>query len=209
MKLRKRIANIFRKYFVAGMIVLIPLWVTIIVIKALVNLIDDTFNLVPPVIHPRTYIPFFGIELIIALLLIIFVGAVANNFFGKKILSFGELLLARIPVVKTIYHGVKHLTTGIIGDKKVFSRVVLLEFPIKGLLFIGFVTGEAPQIVPGNGNKKMLKIFIPTTPNPTSGFFCMAAEDEVKPLDISVDEAFKLIISAGYAELKIDEMETA
>jgi uncharacterized membrane protein len=209
MKLRKRISNIFRKYFVAGMIVMIPLWVTIIIIKALVNLIDDTFNLVPPVIHPRTYIPFFGIELIIALLLIILVGIVVNNYFGTKILNIGESLLAKIPVIKTIYHGVKHLTTGIVSDKRVFSRVVLLEFPIKGLLFIGFVTGEASQIVPGRSGKKMLKIFVPTTPNPTSGFFCLAAEDEVKPLDMSVDEAFKLIISAGYAELKTGELKIA
>lgn len=198
----KKIVKIFRKYFVTGMIVIIPLWVTILAIMAVVNLINNTFNLLPPIIHPRTYLPFFGIELIVALVLIIIVGAVTSNYLGKKFLKLGEIMLAKIPFVKTIYQGVKHLTTGIVGDKKIFSQVVLIEYPIKGLYFMGFVTGEATNIVLDAGGKKILKIFIPTTPNPTSGFFCVVPEDEVQPLNISVDEAFKLIISAGYSELK-------
>jgi len=198
----KKIVKIFRNYFVTGMIVIIPLWVTILAIMAVVNLINNTFNLLPPIIHPRTYLPFFGIELIVALILIIIVGAITSNFLGKKFLKLGEIILAKIPFVKTIYQGVKHLITGIVGDKKIFSQVVLIEYPIKGLYFMGFVTGEAPNIVPDAEGKKILKIFIPTTPNPTSGFFCVVPEDGVQPLDISVDEAFKLIISAGYSELK-------
>ncbi|UCC40547.1 MAG: DUF502 domain-containing protein [Candidatus Aminicenantes bacterium] len=197
--IKQKFSKIFRKYFITGMIVIIPLWVTIIVIKALVNMLDGTFDLFPPVIHPRTYIPFFGIELLIAVLIIIIVGIITSNFIGKKFVSLGETILAKIPVVKTIYQGVKQLTTGILSEKKMFSRVVLLEFPIKGLFFVGFVTGEGSHIIPGNGGRKMLKIFIPTTPNPTSGFFCIAAEEEVRYLDISVDEAFKLIISAGFS----------
>lgn len=197
------LSKIFRKYFITGMIVIIPLWITILVIRAVVNLMDDTFNLLPPIIHPRTYIPFLGIEFLIALLLIILIGALASNYFGRKFLGLGESLLSRIPVVKTIYQGVKHLTIGIVGEKKIFSRVVLLEYPIKGLFSIGFVTGEiAPSLTTGE-EQKMLKVFVPTTPNPTSGFFCIAAEDEVKNLNISVDQAFKLIISAGYADLEI------
>lgn len=201
---KEKFLRILRKYFVTGMIVLVPIWITIIVIRAVVNLIGGTFDLLPPVLHPRTYIPFFGIELLIALLLIIIVGIITSNFVGKKFLSLGEIILAKIPVVKTIYQGVKQLTTGIMSDKKMFTRVVLLEFPIKGLFFIGFVTGEGTEMIPNSTDKKMLKIFIPTTPNPTSGFFCMAAEDEVKPLNISVDEAFKLVISAGFSELHLD-----
>lgn len=196
--------KIFRKYFITGMIVIIPLWVTILVIRAVVNLVNDTFHLLPPAVHPRTYIPFRGIEYLIAFLLIILIGLLASNFMGRKFLGFGESLLSKIPVVKTIYQGVKHLTIGIVGERKIFSRVVLLEYPIKGLLFIGFVTGEIiPSLTPSEG-RKMLKVFVPTTPNPTSGFFCIVAEDEVKNLNISVDEAFKLIISAGYADLKFD-----
>ena len=201
----QRIFKIIRKYFVTGMIVIIPIWVTVLILRAAVNLIQNAFALLPPSIHPRTYISFFGIELVIAVVLILLIGLLANNFFGKKFLKLGELVLAKIPVIKTVYQGVKHLTIGVLGEKRMFSKVVLLEFPIKGLSFIGFVTGEDTQLIHNRDGKKMLNIFIPTTPNPTSGYFCIAAEEKVTYLDISVDEAFKLIISAGYSNLQIRE----
>ena len=191
-----------RKYFVTGMIVIIPIWVTILILRAVVNLIQDAFALLPPSIHPRTYISFYGIELLIALVLILLIGVIASNFLGKKFLKLGEMALAKIPIIKTVYQGVKQLTIGVLGEKRMFSKVVLLEFPIKGLSFIGFVTGEDTQLIHNRSGQKMLKIFIPTTPNPTSGFFCVAAEKEVTYLDIGVDEAFKLIISAGYSNLQ-------
>lgn len=202
--LKEKLYKIFRRYLITGMIVIIPLWITILLIKAVVNLVDGTLNLIPPVINPKTYIPFFGIELIIALFLIILVGVLANNYLGKKIFGLGEIIVAKIPVIKTIYQGVKYLTIGIMSDKKIFSQVVLVEFPRKGLFCIAFVTGEEKYLFSNNKDGKMLKIFIPTTPNPTSGFFFMVAENEVKYLDLSVDEAFKLIISAGYSNFKID-----
>ncbi|MFC2157579.1 DUF502 domain-containing protein [Acidobacteriota bacterium] len=199
----KKIVSFFRKYFITGMIVIIPVWVTFVVLKAVATWINDVFILLPPTLQPKTYIPLFGIEIIVILLLILLIGLITSNYVGRKFLQWGELVLAKIPVIKTVYQGVKHLTTGIMSDKKIFSRVVLLEFPIKGLNFIGFVTGEAPNFISDQNQGKVLKIFIPTTPNPTSGFFCLAAEDQVKPLDISVDDAFKVIISAGYANLDL------
>ncbi len=198
----QKIFKALRKYFVTGMIVIIPIWVTILLLRAIVNLIQDAFAVLPPAVHPRTYISFFGIELLIGLVMILMVGLLARNFFGKKFIKLGELILAKIPIIKTIYQGVKHLTIGVLGEKRMFSKVVLLEFPIKGLSFIGFVTGEDTQLIHNREGKKMLNVFIPTTPNPTSGFFCVAAEEEVTYLDISVDEAFKLIISAGYSNLQ-------
>ena len=200
----KKIAKIIRNYFVAGMIVIIPIWITVLAIMAIVNLVTDTFNLLPSVIQPSTYFPYFGVELVIALFLIIIVGFIANNFFGKRIIKIGEAILTKIPIVKTVYQSVKHLTTGIVSDKKIFSRVVLIEFPIKGILCIGFVTGEDTQLLGGHKKRKILKIFVPTTPNPTTGFFCLAPEEEVKPLHLSVDEAFRMIMSVGYSDLKID-----
>ena len=200
----KKITKIIRNYFVAGMITIIPVWITVLAIMAIVNLVTDTFNLLPPALQPSTYFPYFGVELVIALFLIIIVGFIANNFFGKRIIKLGESILAKIPIVKTVYQSVKHLTTGIVSDKKIFSRVVLIEFPIKGILCIGFVTGEDTQLLGGREKRKMLKIFVPTTPNPTTGFFCLAPEEEVKPLHLSVDEAFKMIMSVGYSDLKID-----
>lgn len=199
--------KMIKKYFVTGMIVIIPIWVTILILRAVVNLIQGAFALLPPSIHPRTYISFFGIELIIAVVLILLIGLLAGNFFGNKFLKLGELVLAKIPIIKTVYQGVKHLTIGVLGEKRMFSKVVLLEFPIKGLSFIGFVTGEDTKLIQNRDGKKMLNIFIPTTPNPTSGFFCIAAEEEVTYLDISVDEAFKLIISAGYSNLQIGDLD--
>lgn len=200
----KKITKIIRNYFVAGMIIIIPIWITVLAIRAIVNLVTDTFNLLPSALQPSTYFPYFGVELVLALFLIFIVGFIANNFFGKRIIKLGETILAKIPIVKTVYQSVKHLTAGIVSDKKIFSRVVLIEFPIKGILCIGFVTGEDTLLLGSREKRKMLKIFVPTTPNPTTGFFCLAPEEEVKPLHISVDEAFRMIISVGYSDLKID-----
>lgn len=201
----KKFTKTLRRYFITGIVVIVPIWVTVLIIRAVINLINKTFNFLPLVLQPKTYVQFFGIGLIVALLLILLVGALGSNYLGKKFLRFGENLLSRIPVIKTVYQGVKYLTTGIVGDKKVFSRVVLLEFPMKGLSLIGFVTGEAAGLVPDSRGKKLLKVFVPTTPNPTTGFFFIVEEEEVQSLDISIEEAFKLIISAGFADLRMAE----
>ncbi len=199
----RKLGKTLRRYFITGIMVIVPIWVTVLIVRWIINLINNTFNFLPVVLQPKTYVQFFGIGLVIALLIILLVGLLGSNYIGKRFLRLGESLLAKIPVIKTVYQGVKYLTTGIVGDKKIFSRVVLLEFPIKGLSFIGFVTGEAEDLIPSSSGKKMLKVFIPTTPNPTTGFFCIAAEDQVQSLDISVEEAFRLIISAGFADLRI------
>jgi len=198
--IKKNILIVLRNNFIAGAIVIIPIWVTILLVKALINVMDKTFSLLPSALQPKTYVPFTGIEILIAFVFILLVGFLVNNIIGNKMVVTGEKLLSKIPIVRTIYHGVKHLTKGIVGDKKIFSQVVLIEFPIKGLKFIGFVTGS-DTFATDQGKQKVFKIFIPTTPNPTSGFFCYAPEDRVEKMKITVDEAFKLIISAGYANL--------
>lgn len=198
--LSKKISKIFKSYFVTGIIVIVPLLVTYIVIRALVNTIGKLFALLPLNLQPQTYIPFFGVEIIIAFILIILIGFLVSNFLGRKFLGLGEKLLAKIPIVKTIYQGVKQLTTGIVSDKKMFSKVVLIQYPVRNLHQIGFVTGEDKHFVKNDTGQKMLKIFIPTTPNPTSGFFCIVPESEVQYLDLTAEEAFRLIISAGAAE---------
>ncbi len=198
--LSKKISKIFKNYFVTGIIVIVPLLVTYIVIRALVNTIGKLFAQLPTNLQPQTYIPFFGVEIIIAFVLIILIGFLVSNFLGRKFLRIGEKILAKIPIVKTIYQGVKQLTTGIVSDKKMFSKVVLIQYPVRNLHQIGFVTGEDKHFVKKNHGQKMLKIFIPTTPNPTSGFFCIVPESEIQYLDLTADEAFRLIISAGSAE---------
>ena len=178
--LSKKISKIFKNYFVTGIIVIVPLLVTFIVIRALVNTIGKLFALLPPNLQPQTYIPFFGVEILIAFILIILIGFLVSNFLGRKFLGVGEKILAKIPIVKTIYQGVKQLTTGIVSDKKMFSRVVLIQYPVRNLHQIGFVMGEDKHFVKNDTGEKMLKIFIPTTPNPTSGFFCIVPESEVQ-----------------------------
>jgi uncharacterized membrane protein len=201
---KKNILKLFRNNFIAGAIFIMPIWVTVLLIKALVNVVDRTFSLLPASLQPKTYFPYAGAEIFIALIFIFIVGFLVNNFVGKKLIRLGEIILSKIPVVRTIYHGVKHLTTGIVGEKKIFSQVVLLGFPIKGLKFIGFVTG-VETLKMTSDKQELLKIFIPTTPNPTSGFFCYAPESEVEKLDITVEEAFKIIMSAGYANLSVED----
>lgn len=197
--LREKFNKVFKKYLLTGMIVIVPLWITIVVIQAFINITDSALNILPRIINPKTYLPVPGIGVVIAFLLIIAVGALASNYFGRKMVNFAEGLLNRIPFVRTIYQGVKQLMAGTIADKgSIFSRVALVEFPRKGMYFIGFVTGGSKENINEVG-ENMVKIFIPTTPNPTSGFFCLVPEDEVRYLNMSVDEAFKLIISAGFA----------
>ena len=198
--LLNKISKIFKNYFVTGIVVITPLLVTFLVIRAIVNAIDKLFAQLPPNLQPQTYIPFFGIEILIALFLIILVGFLVSNFLGRKLLGMWEKILTKIPIVKTIYQGVKQLTTGIVSEKKMFSKVVLIQYPVRNLYQIGFVTGEDRHFLKKDSGQKMLKIFIPTTPNPTSGFFCIVPEDEVQYLDLTADEAFRLIISAGSAE---------
>jgi uncharacterized membrane protein len=198
---KKNILVLVRNNFIAGAIVIIPVWVMILLIQALVSILNKTFSLFPAVLQPKTYVSFAGAEILIACVFVLLIGFLANNIIGNKMVSIGERLLAKIPIIRTIYQGVKHLATGIVGDKKIFSQVVMLEFPIKGLKFIGFVTGEEVTDM-GQSKKKIYKIFIPTTPNPTSGFFCFASEDQIQKMDLTVNEAFKLIISAGYANLE-------
>lgn len=200
--LREKISKIFKKYFLTGMLVIIPLWITIVVLQAFINITDSALNILPKVLNPKTYLPLPGIGVVIAFILIILVGVLASNYFGRRIVVYAENLLNKIPFVRTIYQGVKQLMEGTLKDRgTIFSRVALVEFPRKGMYFIGFVTGTTTQRIQ-NIEKSFIKIFIPTTPNPTSGFFCMLPEEEVQYLDISVDEAFKLIISAGFAEKK-------
>ncbi len=197
--LKEKLNKIFKKYFLTGMLVIIPLWITIVVLQAFINITDSALNILPQIVNPKTYLPFPGIGVIIALILIIAVGALASNYFGNRVLIYGENLVNKIPFVRTIYHGVKQLMEGTLANKgSIFSRVVVVEFPRKGMYFIGFVTGTTVQKFEG-AERRFLKIFIPTTPNPTSGFFCMIPEEDARYLDISIDEAFKLIISAGFA----------
>jgi uncharacterized membrane protein len=206
--LRAKFNKIFKRYLLTGMLVIVPMWITIVVLQALISITDSALNILPSKINPQTYFPIPGMGVIIVLILIIIVGALTSNYFGKKLINMVENFFNKIPFVRTIYQGVKQLMEGTLADKgSIFSRVVLVEFPRKGMFFIGFVTGITRQVIQDQ-EKTFVKVFIPTTPNPTSGFFCLLPEEDVQYLNISTDEAFKLIISAGYAEKGFDQLTT-
>ncbi len=187
-------------YFVAGLLVITPIAVTVWVVAWVVERLDNA--ILPPLLRlvgfneaPR--IPFLGA--IFTVLVILLLGVVARHFFGLEVLRIGERLLSRVPVARSIYGGVKQLleTIFLTSEARQFRRVVLIEYPRKGIYALAFTTGAAQGIVQDETPELVISCFVPTTPNPTSGFFLLVPEHELRTLDISVEDAFKLIMSAG------------
>jgi uncharacterized membrane protein len=192
--------RLLRKYLIAGLLVWLPLAATVVVIKLLIDLLDKAILLFPPEWQPETLfgfsIPGFGI--VIGVSILILTGAFAANLFGRKLVGFWEAVLGRIPLVRTIYSSVKQvLETLFSSNSESFRRVVLIEYPRKGIWSLGFQTNEALTAAREASGKDLVSIFVPTTPNPTSGFIVMLPTDEITQLDISVEDGFKFIISMG------------
>ncbi len=190
-----------RNRFIAGVIVALPILVVITVISWLVNLVDgNVIKFLPGKLNPRTYLGFDipGLGLIIALIVLFILGVLASNFFGKALIRAGERLLARVPVVSPTYNAVKQIVTTVAAQKdRAFRDVCLIEYPRKGLWAIGFVTADlegAPQAHLKDG---YVCVFVPTTPNPTSGFLLFVKEKDIKILDMTPEEGAKMIISGG------------
>jgi uncharacterized membrane protein len=190
-----QIRHRIRRYFITGLLVVTPLWGTYLILRALfVSLEGVLGNLLAE--HTKFYIPGLGIVVLAGLLLL--VGMLATNIFGRKLVEAWESLLKRVPVVKTVYQVLKAVVdTFSIHNREQFSRVVLVEFPRKGQYSIAFVTGitkgEIQQITP----ERLINVYVPTTPNPTSGYFLFVPENEIIPLSMSVEDGMKMIISGG------------
>ena len=192
-----------RAYFLAGLLVIVPLGVTLLVISAILRLMDRILDLIPSKFHPGTYLPFKipGLGFVLALLLVILTGVLVRNYIGRRVVAFGEYLLSTIPLVRPLYLAVKQLIQAIFGDTHdAFKRAVLVEYPRKGVYALAFVTGQVSEELRLETDRKMINLFLPTTPNPTSGFYLVVAEEETIPLSISVEDAFKLLISGGVVE---------
>lgn len=189
-----------RKYLIAGLLVWLPLAATVFVIRLLITLMDRTILLIPPEWRPETVlgfsIPGFGIIVGVAILLV--TGMFAANLFGRRLVSFWEAILGRIPLVRTIYTSVKQVTeTLFTANSKSFRKVVLIEYPRKGIWCMGFVTNKGLGVASKSAGQDLLSVFVPTTPNPTSGFIVMLPASDVLQLDLSVEDGFKYIISMG------------
>lgn len=183
-----------RKYFFSGLLVVIPISLTVYILYKLIELTDK--------LYPIAYLPFYlpGVGIILTFCIILLIGIITTNFLGKKMISLGERIIDRIPLVKAIYNPIKQIFEAIFSmEEKSFRRVVLIEYPRKGIFTMAFVTGIAKGEIQKKTKSRVLNIFVPTTPNPTSGFYLMVPEEDVTELDLTVEEAFRLIVSGGMA----------
>jgi len=200
-KKKRGILASFRNYFIAGVVVLIPIGITIYLS---IFIVDISSKIIPKEINPNHYLPYDipGLEILIAILLITFIGWLSLSFLGKKLLNAFENLLKRIPILRTIYSAITQMTetfTKSEGNKK---NVVLVEYPRKGSWAVGFATKDNEGQMSKKTNKKLVNVFIPTTPNPTSGFLLMFPKEEVIYLDLTFEEASRFIVSAGTSKVK-------
>lgn len=189
-----------KKYFITGLLVLVPLVITIWVLKSLIGVMDQSLLLLPEAWHPHTFlgrdIP--GIGAILTILIVLTTGLIATNFFGMQLIRLWEQLLNRLPVVKSIYSSVKQVSDTLFSDSgNAFRKAVLVQFPHAGAWTIAFLTGTPGGDVVNHLQGDYVSVFVPTTPNPTSGYFVMLAKADVIELEMTVDEALKYIISMG------------
>ncbi|MFP3870948.1 MAG: DUF502 domain-containing protein [Syntrophobacteria bacterium] len=203
MTIFKRLKDKLRAYFLAGLLIIVPLGVTLFVISAILRLMDRLLVIIPPKFHPHAYLPFKipGLGLILALFLVMLTGVLVKNFIGRRVVDCGEYVLSNIPFVRPVYAAVKQLIQSMFGESQdAFQRVILIEYPRKGVYALAFVTSPAAGELQEKTGSTMINVFVPTTPNPTSGFYLIVAKEETIPLSITVEDAFKLLVSAGIVE---------
>ena len=190
----------FRKYLIAGLLVWLPLAATVGIIKLVIDLLDKIILLLPNDYQPEFLFGFSipGLGLIIAIGILVLTGVLAANLLGRELVAFWESILSRIPIVRNIYNAVKQISSTVLTSKgKSFRKVVMAEYPRKGIWSIGFITNENVELECKDKNGEMVAVFLPTTPNPTSGFILLFAKEDLIELDMSVEEGFKFIISIG------------
>ncbi len=197
---KKSIFTRLRNNFIAGVVVLIPIGITLYLTLFLIKL---STNLIPKEINPNNYLPFDipGLEILIALILITFVGWLSLSFLGKKFFELFNNILRKIPILRTIYSAIGQMTESFTNNQKNKSSVVLVEYPRKGIWAVGFATKENKGIISSKVNEELINIFLPTTPNPTSGFLLMVPKKELIYLDVSFEQASKFIVSAGTSDI--------
>ena len=191
-----------RKYVIAGLLVWMPLGITFLVIRAIVGLLDRTLLLLPEPYQPDNllgmHIP--GLGVLLAAILVLTTGMIVANFLGKRLVVAWEHFLARIPLVRSLYAAIKQIMEAVLStDAQSFRKVLLIEYPRKGVWSLAFLTSDNLGKVQAKTRGEVISVFIPTTPNPTSGFIIMVPKDEVIELDMAVEDGLKMIISLGVA----------
>ena len=195
-KKKKSFGLVLRNYFITGVVVLIPIGFTLYLSKILIGL---SSKIIPENINPNSYLPFSipGAEIFVSMVFITIVGGLSLSFLGKKILKLIDDLFKRIPFLRTIYSAILQMTETFSNKENDKKSVVLIEYPRKGVWAVGFATKENKGEMSVKTNQKLINVFVPTTPNPTSGFLLMFPIDEVIYLDMTFEEASKFIVSAG------------
>ena len=190
----------FRNYFITGMVVLIPIGITLYLTLFIMKI---SSRILPKEINPNNYLPYDipGLEIIISIILITIIGWLSLSFIGKKFLNLFQNLINKIPILRTIYSGINQMTETFSKQQNKQKNVVLVEYPRKGSWAVGFATKENKGEISKKTQKELINVFVPTTPNPTSGFLLMFPKAEVIHLDISFEEASKFIVSAGTSEV--------
>lgn len=189
-----------KRYFVTGLLVWIPLGMTFWVLGVLIGTMDQSLLLLPRFMRPEAWIgyPIPGFGTLLTLLIVFLTGVFTANFFGRRLILFWEGLLGRIPVVKSIYYSVKQVSDTLFSSSgQAFRKALLVQYPHAGSWTIAFQTGMPSRAVASHLEGEHISVYVPTTPNPTSGFFLMLPKSHVIELDLSVDEALKYIISMG------------
>ncbi len=192
--------QLIRRYFVTGLLIWVPLAITAWVLSLIVGTLDKTLQLLPSAFHPKNSvgIDIPGAGVLLTLLIIFITGVLAANFIGQRLVRWWELLLARIPVVNSIYNSVKQVSDTLFSSSgNAFRKALLVQYPRQGSWTIAFLTGNPGGDVINHLKGDYVSVYVPTTPNPTSGFFLMMPKEDVIELDMSVDEALKYIISMG------------
>jgi uncharacterized membrane protein len=202
MAIKEKKSNFFtriRNYFIAGIVVLIPLGITVYLTILLITI---SSKILPKEINPNHYLPYNipGLEIIISLFVITFIGWLSLSFLGRKFLNIFNNILKKIPILRTIYSALGQMTQTFTNTDSKRKSVVLIEYPRKGSWAVGFATKDNVGEITTKTNKKLVNVFVPTTPNPTSGFLLMFPKDEVIYLDMTFEEASKFIVSAGTSD---------
>ena len=200
---RRRISFIarLRNYFITGIVVLVPIGITLYLTTFFISI---SSKLIPPGINPNNYLPFAiqGLEILLSVIFITLIGGLSLSFIGKKFLQLFNDLLKKIPILRTIYSAIGQMTETFAPKKGSKKSVVLIQYPRKGSWAVGFATKENKGEISKKTNTELVNVFVPTTPNPTSGFLLMFPKSEIVYLDMTFEEASKFIVSAGTSDTK-------
>ena len=193
----QRLKESLRRYFFAGLLVLLPLVITLWLLGWIIGFMDSLLDVLPAAARPSTYVPIPGLGAIITLSLIVFLGFLATSVVTRRALAVWDGFLVRIPIFRGVYTSVQKLVENIFSQENGARRVVLVEYPRKGIFTVGFATGYAAGELARFSEDRLVNVFVPTTPNPTAGFYLLVPEREVVTLRMTPEEAFKLIVSGG------------